>query len=81
MGYYEVKLSEDCTVDIMTQEGADAFIRAGVPYIQRNIEDRAKPMREKLEAGGARLSNDQRQDMIRTLEQVYVMIRCVADNA
>jgi hypothetical protein len=81
MGCFEVVLSEDCTIDIMTRAGADAFIQEGLPYNQSNIKNEAKPMRQKLEAGGARLSNKQRQDMMQALEQVYVMIGCVAENS
>lgn len=75
---WNLLVSEDCTLNIMTQEGADAFIRLGRPYIQTNIEEEVKPAREKLEAG-TMTNKRQRQEMKEVIEQVYDMISYVAN--
>jgi hypothetical protein len=75
--YLDVVISEDCTLSLSTQEGADAFIRLGRPYIQTNIEQEVKPAREKLESGN--LNKRQCKEMKEVIEKAYDIICYVAN--
>jgi hypothetical protein len=75
--YLDLVISEDCTLSLSTQEGADAFIRLGRPYIQTNIEEEVKPAREKLESG--RINKRQSKKMTEVIEKAYDIICYVAN--
>ena len=71
--YFRCHLPDGRNVDLMTNKGADAFVRFMPEFLQKNIEDTLDPIR-------ARSPNPNPSDA-QMLIQTYTMIGVLADNA
>lgn len=78
--YFRCLLPDGRNVDLMTTQGADAFIGKGkaTPYLASNV-DEANKIRKRL--AQSNISSQERRALQESLVRIYLLLGYVADNA